>query len=230
MLAAGLRLRDRLDGVVAVIGAGCDGELTLDEVLDRIAALADARAWVGTFQIEPEAAEEILRAAEPTGTEASVQLARSALGERGEVEIRGGRRRLMLSPVSGARLLLRPRGSAAGAAARGGGARERDARAGQRRAQRSRRLNRARLRAAERVAAANLPERRLSRGGRDLNAFRLGGWFPRPLFRAESSRSAAYVTPRATPTQQIPLPATTGGERSTTNRRTCARGDVGSPP
>jgi hypothetical protein len=75
--------------------------LTIDEVLDRIAALAEAHAWIGTFQIEPDAAEEILRAAEPTGTEASVQLARSALGARGEVEIRGGRRRLVLSPLSG---------------------------------------------------------------------------------------------------------------------------------
>ena len=100
MLAAGVRLCGELDGAIAVIGAGCDGELTLDEVLDRIGALAEARAWIGTFQIEADAAEEILRAAEPTGTEASVQLARSALGTRGEVEIRGGRRRLLLSPVS----------------------------------------------------------------------------------------------------------------------------------
>jgi hypothetical protein len=100
MLAAGLRLKDELDGAIAMIGAGCDGELTLDEVFDRIAALAAARAWIGTFQIEAAAAEEILVAAEPTGTEASVQLARSALGVRGEVEIRGGRRHLVLSPAS----------------------------------------------------------------------------------------------------------------------------------
>jgi hypothetical protein len=100
MLAAAMRLRGELDGVIAMIGAGCDGELTIDEVLDRIAALAAAGAWIDTFQIEPAAAEEILLAAEPTGTEASVQLARSALGARGEVEIRGGRRRLMLSPLS----------------------------------------------------------------------------------------------------------------------------------
>ncbi len=100
MLAAGARLCGELDGAVAVIGLGCDGELTLDEVLERVGALAEARAWIGTFQIEPEVAEEILRAAAPTGTEASLQLARSALGVRGEVEIRGGRRRLRLSPVS----------------------------------------------------------------------------------------------------------------------------------
>jgi hypothetical protein len=100
MLASGLRLNAELDGVIALIGAGCDGELTMAEVLDRIGALAEARSWIGTFQIEPDAAEEILRAAEPTGTEASVQLARSALGERGEVEIRGGRRHLVLSPLS----------------------------------------------------------------------------------------------------------------------------------
>jgi hypothetical protein len=100
MIAAGLRLDAELGGAIALIGAGCDGELTMAEVLDRIGALAEARSWIGTFQIEPDAAEEILRAAEPTGTEASVQLARSALGARGEVEIRGGRRHLVLSPLS----------------------------------------------------------------------------------------------------------------------------------
>jgi hypothetical protein len=100
MLAAGHRLRAELDGVTCVIGAGCDGELTIAEVLDRIGALTEARSWIGAFQIEADAAEEILRAAEPTGTEASVQLARSALGARGEVEIRGGRRHLVLSPLS----------------------------------------------------------------------------------------------------------------------------------
>jgi hypothetical protein len=99
MLAAGLRLGGRLDGVAAVIGPGCDGELTVEEVLERIAALAVAEAWVGSSSITRLHAEELERAALECGTEASMQLVRCARGELGEAEIRGGRRRVALGPV-----------------------------------------------------------------------------------------------------------------------------------
>ena len=98
MLAAGLRLGTRLDGVVAVLGAGCDGELTVDEVLGRVAALAAADAWIGTSSISAVQADEIERAARASGTEASMQVVRCARGELGEAEIRGGRRRVALGP------------------------------------------------------------------------------------------------------------------------------------
>jgi hypothetical protein len=99
MLAAGLRLGSRLNGVAAVIGPGCDGELTIDEVLGRIAALAAANAWVGTSSIDSVLADELERAALACGTEASMQLVRCARGERGVAEIRGGRRHVTLGPV-----------------------------------------------------------------------------------------------------------------------------------
>jgi hypothetical protein len=65
----------------------------------RVAALAQAGAWAGTFSVDSALAAEIERAAEPTGTEASLCVARAARGEHGEIEIRGGRRRVMLSPL-----------------------------------------------------------------------------------------------------------------------------------
>ncbi len=99
MLAAGQRLGSRLDGALAVLGAGCDGELTVDEVLARVAELAAAGAWIGSSGVTPAIADEIARAAEPTGTEASLQVVRCARGERGEAEIRGGRRTVALSPL-----------------------------------------------------------------------------------------------------------------------------------
>ncbi|HEY8002132.1 MAG: DUF1152 domain-containing protein [Vicinamibacteria bacterium] len=99
MLAAGLRLGARLDGVAAVVGAGCDGELTIEEVLERVAALAAADAWIGSSSISSTQAEEIERAALASGTEASMQVVRCARGELGEAEIRGGRRRVVLGPV-----------------------------------------------------------------------------------------------------------------------------------
>jgi hypothetical protein len=99
MLAAGLHLGTRLDGVLAVIGAGCDGELTIDEVMARIAALAAAGAWVGSSSVTGSQADELERAAAGSGTEASMQVVRCARGELGEAEIRGGRRRVALGPA-----------------------------------------------------------------------------------------------------------------------------------
>jgi hypothetical protein len=99
MLAAGLRIGSRLDGVAAVVGAGCDGELTIPEVLERIAALAAAGAWIGTSSVDSVQADELERAAAASGTEASMQIVRCVRGEVGEAEIRGGRRRVPLGPV-----------------------------------------------------------------------------------------------------------------------------------
>jgi hypothetical protein len=99
MLAAGLHLEGRLDAVAAVVGAGCDGELTVAEVLDRVAALAAAEAWIGTSSVSRAEADELERAAAACGTEASMQIVHCARGEVGEGEIRGGRRRVPLGPT-----------------------------------------------------------------------------------------------------------------------------------
>ena len=99
MIAAGAHLHHRVDGVLAVLGAGCDGELTTGEVLGRIAALARAGAWIGTSSVSTELADEIERAAAATGTEASLQVVRCARGEVGESPIRGGRRTVPLGPL-----------------------------------------------------------------------------------------------------------------------------------
>jgi len=99
MLAAALRLGDRLPSLGAVLGAGCDGELSVEEVLARVAALARARAWIGTSSVTAAIAGELEEAARGSGTEASLQVARCARGAIGEVEIRGGRRSVALGPV-----------------------------------------------------------------------------------------------------------------------------------
>jgi hypothetical protein len=99
MVAAGAELD--LPTVLGVLGAGCDGELLPAEVLERVAALAGAGAWIGTHGVSPEAADAIDRAAEVAVTEASRMVARCARGEIGEAEIRGGRRTVELGPVGG---------------------------------------------------------------------------------------------------------------------------------
>jgi hypothetical protein len=112
MLGAGLRLRETLPGVVAVLGAGCDGELTPDEVLERVAALASAGAWIGTWSLTAEIADEVEQAALRSGTEASMQVVRCARGETGLAEIRAGRRHVPLGPVGALAFLFDLEGSA----------------------------------------------------------------------------------------------------------------------
>lgn len=98
MIAAGARVE--LPCLLAVLGTGCDGELTTGEVLARVAALARAGAWLGTMGVSPAAAAEIEAAAETAVTEASLLVAQAARGRIGTVAIRGGRRTVELSPVA----------------------------------------------------------------------------------------------------------------------------------
>jgi hypothetical protein len=99
MLAAMLDVARTKGVLLGVIGAGCDGELTQERVLDRIAALGRAGAWLGTWGVSPDVARELERAAERVPTEASLQVARCARGETGPVPIRGGRREVELGPL-----------------------------------------------------------------------------------------------------------------------------------
>ncbi len=85
--------------LLAVLGAGCDGELRPAEVLERVAVLAQAGAWIATIGVTPDAADEIEAAAEIAVTEASLLVARCARGVIGEVEIRGGRRTVEAGPL-----------------------------------------------------------------------------------------------------------------------------------
>jgi hypothetical protein len=96
MIAAGAKLG--VPCALGVLGAGCDGELEPAEVLERVAALAGAGAWLDTFGVTPDSANAIEAAAAEAVTEASLLVARAARGEIGPVEIRGGRRTVALGP------------------------------------------------------------------------------------------------------------------------------------
>jgi hypothetical protein len=94
--------------LVGVVGPGCDAELTAPEVLERVAELARADAWLGSFSVGPDVAAEIESAATVIPTEASLQIARCARGEVGPVTIRGGRRSLELSPLGALGFIFDP--------------------------------------------------------------------------------------------------------------------------
>jgi hypothetical protein len=100
MLAAAERLdRGGARTVGAVFGPCCDGELTPEELLERLAELAAAGGLIGTRGLTPAVADELERAVELVPTEASAQAIRCARGEFGLTTIRGGRRTVHLSPL-----------------------------------------------------------------------------------------------------------------------------------
>lgn len=108
MLAAAARACEELAGIGCVFGPGCDGELSVTEVLDRIAALARAGAWLGTWGLTRAITDELEAAAREVPTEASLQAVRCARGEQGIAEIRGGRRRVELGPLGALSFLFDP--------------------------------------------------------------------------------------------------------------------------
>jgi glucokinase len=98
MLAAAGRLaRRKLPVLGGVFGPGCDGELTVSEVMDRLASVAAVGGLVGARGITPAVAERLERAVESVPTEASAQAVRSFRGVTGAAPIRRGERTVELT-------------------------------------------------------------------------------------------------------------------------------------
>ena len=115
VLASGLFLARSNEVIGAVYGPGCDGELTPDEVLQRITELQSADALLGAWGLTPRACELVTSAAEVVPTEASLNAVRCARGERGKVPIRGGRRTVELTPLGALTFFFDPVAAASSA-------------------------------------------------------------------------------------------------------------------
>jgi hypothetical protein len=98
MLAAGSQVAT-LPVLGGVFGAGCDGELTPAEVLERVAELAAAGGLAGVRGLTPPVVERLTAAVEVVPTEASAQALNCFAGQYGTAAIRGGRRTVQLSPL-----------------------------------------------------------------------------------------------------------------------------------
>ena len=82
-----------------IFGVGCDGELTVAEVLERLAEVAAAGGFAGARGLTEGVAGRLQEAVDAIPTEASAQALRCFRGELGEAAIRRGRRTVELSPV-----------------------------------------------------------------------------------------------------------------------------------
>jgi hypothetical protein len=94
--------------LLALFGAGCDGELTPDEVLDRVAEVARAGGQLGTWGPGPAEIAALEAAVGQIPTEASAMALRCARGETGVTSIRGGRRTVQLTPAGGLLFFFHP--------------------------------------------------------------------------------------------------------------------------
>jgi hypothetical protein len=109
MLAAAARLeRIGVRTLGAVFGPCCDGELTAEELLQRLASLAAAGGLVGSWGMTDAIADELDRVTRIVPTEASAQAVRCARGEIGLVTIRRGRRTVFLSPLGALTFYFEP--------------------------------------------------------------------------------------------------------------------------
>ena len=116
LLAAAARMAGSRDVLGAVFGAGCDGELTPAEVLERIAEVSAAGGLAGARGLTPAIATRLDQAVEAVPTEASAQALRCFRGQTGSAAIRRGRRSVELSPVGALTFFFDPRAALVSAA------------------------------------------------------------------------------------------------------------------
>jgi hypothetical protein len=101
MLAVGARLAAAGAPVLlAIFGIGCDAELTTDEVLARIALVAERGGLCGARGLTEVVAERLEQAIGRVPTEASAQAVRAYRGAAGPAMIRGGARTVQLSSIA----------------------------------------------------------------------------------------------------------------------------------
>jgi hypothetical protein len=114
LLAAAAHMTTATVGVV--FGTGCDGELTPDEVLERLAEVAAADGLLGSHGLTPPELTRLEGAVEEVPTEASAMALRCGRGGYGPARIRGGRRTVPLSPLGGILFFFETRTAIASAA------------------------------------------------------------------------------------------------------------------
>jgi hypothetical protein len=110
LLAAAVRIAEQAPPRVlgGVFGIGCDGELTPDEVLGRLAEVDRNGGLLGRVPIDDPVARRLGEAVAAVPTEASALALRAFHGESGRVEIRGGRRSVDLRPVAAETVFFDP--------------------------------------------------------------------------------------------------------------------------
>lgn len=117
LLAGAARLQaSGRDVVAGIFGVACDGELTVDEVMERVTEVAMAGGLAGMRYLSEPVAERMEGAVNEVPTEASAMAIRCFRGETGTATIRRGQRTVPLSPLGAVTIYLDPETTVSSAA------------------------------------------------------------------------------------------------------------------
>jgi hypothetical protein len=109
MIASLAKLQKEFNTVLGVFGYGSDGELSAHELERSLSVIAKDGGLLGAWGITPQILRELEMVISKVGTEASRIPVECAKGAIGETTIRGGMRRVILSPISTLTFYLSPR-------------------------------------------------------------------------------------------------------------------------
>lgn len=108
MLCVLRKLEESTPTLHGVIGMGCDGELTLDELYMNIAAVAKRGGFLGARGMSDADKKVLARILPKTKSEASAMVLEAANGGYGERTIRQEKRKFILTPMATLTLYFDP--------------------------------------------------------------------------------------------------------------------------
>lgn len=94
--------------ILGVLGFGVDGELNPEELLENSSKIASEGGFLGARGLTPDDLEVLDKVLKKVKTESSALAAKSAKGQTGEIEIRGGYRKVKLSLLSAITFFFEP--------------------------------------------------------------------------------------------------------------------------
>jgi len=107
MLAAMVNLK--VPAVLGVLGYGSDGELGFQTLNENIARIASYGGFLGARGLTPDDLKVLDEVIKNSKTEATALAVEAARGKVGEIEIRGGQRKVLLTPASAITFFFDPR-------------------------------------------------------------------------------------------------------------------------
>jgi hypothetical protein len=107
VLAAMVNLK--VPTVLGVLGCCTDGELSFEQFNRQVARIASYGGFLGARGLTPDDLKVLDEVIPKTKTESSALAVKAARGLRGEIEIRGGYRKILLTPMSAMTFYFDPR-------------------------------------------------------------------------------------------------------------------------
>lgn len=99
----------KLPSILGIMGCCTDGELEFEEFFSQLAKVAACGGFLGARGLTPEDIETLEKIISKTKSEASALAVKAAKGLQGKVEIRGGYRKVFLTPVAALTFYVDPK-------------------------------------------------------------------------------------------------------------------------